>query len=205
MTLEVQYDTTFRNSLNDLWESDIGTSPKLRYCTGSRPANVAAAQTGTQLVEMTLPADWMAASAAGVKAKLGTWSGTASAGSSSTPGYWRLLTSASVAKRQGLITSAFKLTTNASTAAYTNTLKFASAAGVSAGMSVSGTGVDAGTTVSSISGADVILSKAVLAAGVGSGVDIYFGDTTGSIWHNGTISSGQTVTIGEFSITAPGA
>lgn len=41
--------------------------------TGAPPANCAAPDTGTLLCEIALPADWMAASAAGVKAKSGTW------------------------------------------------------------------------------------------------------------------------------------
>ena len=44
--------------------------------TGAPPANCAAPDTGTLLCEIALPADWMAASAAGVKAKSGTWQGS---------------------------------------------------------------------------------------------------------------------------------
>lgn len=41
------------------------------------PANCAAADAGTKLVEITLPSDWMAAASSGSKSKSGTWSGTA--------------------------------------------------------------------------------------------------------------------------------
>jgi hypothetical protein len=45
----------------------------MRIYTGAQPANCAAANSGTVLCDFNLPADWMAAAAAGAKAKLGTW------------------------------------------------------------------------------------------------------------------------------------
>ena len=53
--------------------------------TGAPPANCAAPDTGTLLCEIALPADWMAASAAGVKAKSGTWQGIGVAAGKLTP------------------------------------------------------------------------------------------------------------------------
>ena len=44
--------------------------------------------TGTLLVDMTLPSDWMAAASAGSKAKSGTWQVTASG--TGTAGYFRV-------------------------------------------------------------------------------------------------------------------
>lgn len=74
-----QYSVAVRNAKLDAIESTIGAAPILRIRTGAAPANCAAADSGTVLVEMTLPADWMAAAAAGVKAKAGVWSGVGAA------------------------------------------------------------------------------------------------------------------------------
>lgn len=92
--MALQYSTTVNNARLDAVETAIGASPKLRFYTGSMPANTAAARTGTLLVEMTLPADWMNPSASASKAKLGTWAGTAIAGASATPGYACIMDSA---------------------------------------------------------------------------------------------------------------
>lgn len=75
--MAVQYSLAINNARLDLLESTIGTSAKLRIYTGAAPANCAAAASGTMLCEISLPSDWMSAASAGVKAKLGTWAGTA--------------------------------------------------------------------------------------------------------------------------------
>lgn len=86
--MAIQYSTTVRDARNNQWETTIGTAPLLRIYTGSVPANCAAAATGTKLVEMTLPSDWMAASSSGAKTLLGTWSSTGITGG--TAGYYRI-------------------------------------------------------------------------------------------------------------------
>ena len=85
--MALQYSVAVNNARLDAVETTIGASAKLRFYTGAMPANCAAARTGTLLVEMALPADYMNAASAGSKTKLGTWSGTAIAGSAATPGY----------------------------------------------------------------------------------------------------------------------
>lgn len=90
----MQYSVAVNNARLDVVESIIGPSPKLRFYTGAMPSNTAAARTGTLLVEMMLPADWMNPAAATVKTKLGTWSGTAVAGAGATPGYACIMDSA---------------------------------------------------------------------------------------------------------------
>jgi hypothetical protein len=45
----------------------------LKIRTGSAPANVATADSGTVLATLTLPSDWLAAASSGSKAKSGTW------------------------------------------------------------------------------------------------------------------------------------
>lgn len=84
-----QYSVAVNNARLDAIESTIGASPQLHIRTGLPPANCAAAATGTLLCIIQLPADWMSAAAAGVKAKNGTWSGTAIA--SGTAGHYRIV------------------------------------------------------------------------------------------------------------------
>ena len=86
----MQYSVSVNNARLDAVETTIGTAPTLTLYSGTAPANCAAADTGTALVSMTLPSDWMAAASAGAKAMAGVWSGTASAGSTATPTHFRI-------------------------------------------------------------------------------------------------------------------
>lgn len=65
------------------------TSPTLEVRTGQPPANAAAADSGTVLATMTLPANWMADAASGAKALTGTWQ-DASADASGRAGHFRI-------------------------------------------------------------------------------------------------------------------
>lgn len=87
--MALQYSAAVRNAQLDAVESTMGTDPILRIYTGSAPATVGDAATGTLLAEMTLPTDWMAAASSGSKAKSGTWQDT-SANASGTAGYFRI-------------------------------------------------------------------------------------------------------------------
>jgi hypothetical protein len=105
--MPLQYSVTLRNNQLDQIESTTGTSAKLHLYSGSVPANCAAAATGTLLLDMALPSDWMNAASSGSKTKLGTWTGTgaAGAGSGTTAGYFRVMNSAgSVCHVQGTVT-----------------------------------------------------------------------------------------------------
>ena len=96
----MQYSVSVNNGRLDAIETVTGASPKLRFLSGALPANCTAAETGTLLAEQNLPADWMAAAAAGVKSKLGTWSGTGVA--AGVIGYFRITnTAGTVAHIQG--------------------------------------------------------------------------------------------------------
>lgn len=75
--MAIQLSTGVRNARLDAFEVTAGTTAKLRIYTGAQPADCAAAASGTLLVEMTLPSDYLAAASGGAKAKSGTWSGTA--------------------------------------------------------------------------------------------------------------------------------
>jgi hypothetical protein len=98
----VQYSAAVRDAKNDVVETTIGTSPKLQIRTGAQPASCAAADSGQLLCEITLPSDWMAPSSGGVKAKAGTWSGTAVA--AGTAAHYRIKDSAgTICHEQGSV------------------------------------------------------------------------------------------------------
>lgn len=89
----------------DALETAIGVSAVLKIRTGAAPADVATADSGTVLVTMTLPSDWLAAAAAGAKAKLGTWQ-DASADATGTAGHFRIYASdGTTAHIQGTVTA----------------------------------------------------------------------------------------------------
>lgn len=88
-----------RSALAGQVETTVGTTPKLRIYTGSAPTNPGDAATGTLLVDIDLPSDWVTESG-GVLTKAGTWSGTAA--NAGTAGYFRIWNSgASTAHIQG--------------------------------------------------------------------------------------------------------
>jgi hypothetical protein len=93
----MQYSVAVNNARLDQIETTTGASAKLRIFSGSAPANCAAADSGTLLCEITLPADWMNAASAASKTLLGTWQGTASAGSGATPTHFRIWNNAASA------------------------------------------------------------------------------------------------------------
>lgn len=102
--MSLKYSVAVRNARLDVVESTIGTSAKLELFTGSAPANCAAADTGTKLISITLPSDWMAAASGGTKAKSGTWSDTVIAAGDA--GYFRIKDSAGTTCHiQGTVTA----------------------------------------------------------------------------------------------------
>lgn len=92
--MTVQLSETVRNARLDAIETAIGTAAVLKIydLTAGAPANCAAAITGTVLVTMTLPSDWMTGAASGSKAKTGTWQ-DASADGAGTADFFRLFAS----------------------------------------------------------------------------------------------------------------
>lgn len=84
-----QFSVATRNAAIDAIETAIGSAPTLEIRSGTVPANAAAADSGTVLATMTLPADWMAAASAGVKTLLGTWQDLA-ADAAGTAGHFRI-------------------------------------------------------------------------------------------------------------------
>ena len=89
----------------DAIETTIGVSAVLKIRTGSAPANVAAADTGTVLATLTLPSDWMAAASGGSKALSGSWT-DASADETGTAAHFRIYASdGTTAHLQGTVTA----------------------------------------------------------------------------------------------------
>lgn len=100
--MALQYSDTYRNAMLDAFETSVGTTAKLQLRTTAQPANCAATDTGTLIAELTLPSDWMNDASTGSKTKLGTWTGTASAGG--TPAHFRVYNNAgSVCHMQGTV------------------------------------------------------------------------------------------------------
>ncbi|MHC2488698.1 hypothetical protein ACVII0_002490 [Sinorhizobium meliloti] len=103
--MALQYSVAVRNAKLDAVETAIGASPILKIRTGAPPANCAAADTGTVLATLTLPADWMATAANGTKAKAGTWEDT-SADAAGTAGHYRIYASDGITcHEQGTVTA----------------------------------------------------------------------------------------------------
>lgn len=86
--MTVQLSVSARNGALDAFEVAAGATAELTIWSGAQPATCATANSGVELVTMTLPSDWMAAASTGTKAKSGTWSGTALA--TNTAGHFRI-------------------------------------------------------------------------------------------------------------------
>jgi len=100
----MQLSIAVRNARLDAVETTIGANAILEIRTGAAPANCAAANSGTVLVTITLPADWMAAADNGSKAKSGTWS-DASADATGTAAHYRIFASdGTTCHKQGTVT-----------------------------------------------------------------------------------------------------
>lgn len=182
----MQMSVALRNAGLDAYETATGASPKLRLLTGNAPANCAAAQTGTQLGELPLPSDWMAAASAASKALAGSW--TAAAAAAGLAGYFRITDNAGTTCHwQGLLSQAWA----ASTAYVLNqqvnnggNVYRCTTAGTSAGAggpTGTGAGISDGTAVWTYVGpVDMVLD-------------------------NTNINSGQTVQVTSFTLTAGNA
>jgi hypothetical protein len=103
--MAIQFAALTRDAMLNAIETEIGATAHLKLRTGAAPANVAAADSGTVLCDMTLPADYFQASSAGAMAKsAAAWTGTASGGGGSVA-HWRMYTSGGTAKMQGTLTA----------------------------------------------------------------------------------------------------
>jgi hypothetical protein len=93
-----------RNAMLDQFVAELGTSPVLKIRTGSAPADVATADSGTVLATLSLPATAFNAASSGSITKNGTWSDGA-ADNSGTAAHFRLYKSdGTTARAQGTVT-----------------------------------------------------------------------------------------------------
>lgn len=100
----MQFSIPVRNARLDAFETTVGASAKLRILTGTQPATCATAESGSLLIEIALPSDWLNPASAGAIAKLGTWSGSATG--AGTAGYFRIVdTAGTTCHQQGDITA----------------------------------------------------------------------------------------------------
>jgi hypothetical protein len=193
--MALQYSTAVRNACLDAVESTTGASPTLEIRSGAAPANCAAADSGTLLASMALPADWMNAASGGVKTLLGSWQDSSADGTGSA-GHFRIKQGATC-HLQGSVGANVAIATNALTAANGNVLNFASTTGVTVGQKVTGTGVLPGTFVLALTATTVTLSQAST-AGVSNATTITFsGDMS---IDNVSIAAGQQVTVTAFTL-----
>lgn len=103
--MALQLSTTVRNARLDAIETAIGVSAVMKIRSGSAPADVATADSGTVLATLSLPSDWLAAASAGSKAKSGTWQ-DASADATGTAAHFRVYASdGTTAHIQGTVTA----------------------------------------------------------------------------------------------------
>ncbi len=103
--MAIQLGIAVRNARLDAIETTAGTGPILTIRTSGQPANCAAANTGTVLATLTLPADWMNAASSGTKTLLGSWADS-SADAPGTAAHFRIHDStATTCHMQGSITS----------------------------------------------------------------------------------------------------
>ena len=196
--MALQYSLTHRtNAMSDIITQAGSTSYILIY-TGTVPTSAATAATGTLLASLPCSATFGTA-ANGVLTAGAITNATATA--TGTAGYWRLATTSagtSVVAQGNVYQSTPLVTSAASTAS--NTLTFTGTTGVVVGMNVNGTGIPAATYVLAVTATTVTLNNN---ATVASGATITFG---GDISFNATsFTTGQTVTVTSFTITATGA
>jgi len=192
-----QYSVAVRDGRNDAIETVTGATAKLLIFSGAKPADCAAADPAGLLATLTLPADWMSNSAAGVKLKLGTWEGVGS-GAGNAASFRIKDNAGTTCHIQGTITQPVVILTNALTAVNGNVLNFADTTGVVVGMNVSGTGIIPGSTVIAVTGTTVTLSISSI-AGVANGASITFGGDI--VVDNINIAISQAITINTFGIT----
>lgn len=106
--MTVYWSDAMRAAQAEIWESTIGTSPKLQIWAGTVPADEAGSTAGnTKLAEFTLGTNWSTTSTTGVKTIDVTTppETTAIAGAPTNATFYRITTSAGTVHEQGTITA----------------------------------------------------------------------------------------------------
>lgn len=103
--MAIKLSAAVKNAMLDSIETAIGTSAVLKIRTGTVPAAITDADSGTVLATLTLPSDWMNAASGGTKTLLGTWTDS-SADAAGTAGHFRLYASNGTTQHmQGTVTA----------------------------------------------------------------------------------------------------
>lgn len=201
----MQFSTTVRNSWLDDFIAEVGATAKMKFFGSAMPANCAAADGSNLLATLTLPSTWLNAASSGQATKAGTWSGTSTA--TGPIEHARLYNNGlTTCHWQGLVTQAYRATTNDTTGTNGNVLKFADTTAITVGDSVDGTGIPIGSTVLAKTSTDVTIDRAC-PDGVASGTEVVFGDVGGDMTMDTLLigSIGQTITVATWTLVAPGA
>jgi hypothetical protein len=192
-----QFSVAVNNARLDVIETTIGASAQLKFRTGAPPANCAAADTGTVIATVLLPADYLANASAQSKVLQGVWQDL-SADAGGVIGHFRIYETTGVTCHwQGTAGQAVPLTTSALTAANNNVLTFASTTGVTTQMFASGTGVVPGSRVIAVTGTTVTLNYASI-AGVASAAAITFAPEV--TVDNATVVATQQINVTSFTL-----
>jgi hypothetical protein len=182
----MQFSDAVRNAMLDSFETTTGAAPILRIHSGAMPANCAAARTGTKLVEMTLPSDWMGNASGGTKSKSGTWAGSGT--NAGYVGYYSIMDPAgTTCHAQGLVAQPYAVNFNV---------------GLNQQMVNAGNVYQA--TTAGTTGASSAPTGTGNAIADGTVTWKYLGPVDMNI-DNGNINQGQAVAVNTFSITEANA
>jgi len=103
--MAMQFSTVVRNARLDAIETAVGASAIIKIRTGAAPANCGAADSGTVLATLNLPSDWMAAAAAGSKAKSGAWEDSSADGAGNAAHFRLYASDGATCHAQGSVTA----------------------------------------------------------------------------------------------------
>ena len=198
--MATQYSVAARTSQMTQLIASIGINAQVIIYSGSPPANVGTAPTGTLLVQYAGNAAQFGTATAGVLTASAIAAVNATA--AGVGGYFRINTSAGVAQQQGTVFQTTPLTTSAATAVNSNVLNFAATTGVVVGMTATGTGYPVGAVVIAVTATTVTLNT-VSSAGVAITTLITFGGDMNLT--NTNIAAAQSCTFTGFTTTAFGA
>jgi hypothetical protein len=101
--MAIQIHETIKNAMLNSIEATIGTTPTLLIYSGSAPALITDAPTGTEIVIMELPSNWLNNASSGTKTLTGTWQITAD--NAGTAGYFRIYDTSPAQHIQGTVTA----------------------------------------------------------------------------------------------------
>jgi hypothetical protein len=103
--MTVQWSTAMRNAIANQWAAVFGANAKLLVYSGAMPANVAAATTGTLLLEYDLASVW-ASAASGGAISIASLPIPTTGSNNGTAGYYRIFQSdGTTCHEQGTVTA----------------------------------------------------------------------------------------------------